>query len=116
MYENVKVNVKVAQLCPALCNPVDCSPWNSPGQNTGMGSLSLLQGISPTQGLNPALPHSTRILYHLGHKGSPRILEWVAYPSLVDLPNPGIKLGSSTLQADSVPTELSGKPMYEIHF
>ena len=29
------------------------SPWNSPGQNTGLGSLSLLQGIFPTQGLNP---------------------------------------------------------------
>ena len=56
------------------------SPWNSPGQNTGMGSLSLLQGIFPTQGLNPGLPHCRRILYQLSHKGSPRILEWVAYP------------------------------------
>ena len=34
------------------------SPWNSPGQNTGVGSLSLLQGIFPTQGLNPGLPHA----------------------------------------------------------
>ena len=33
------------------------SPWNSPGQKTGVGSLSLLQGIFPTQGLNPGLPH-----------------------------------------------------------
>ena len=33
------------------------SPWNSPGQNTGVGSLSLLQGIFPTQGSNPGLPH-----------------------------------------------------------
>ena len=33
------------------------SPWNSPGQNTGVGSLSLLQGIFPTQGLNPGVPH-----------------------------------------------------------
>ena len=38
------------------------SPWNSPGQNTGVGSLSLLQGIFPTQGLNPGLPHCRRIL------------------------------------------------------
>ena len=56
------------------------SPWNSPGQNTGVCSLSLLQGIFPTQGLNPDLPHCRRILYQLSHKGSPRILEWVAYP------------------------------------
>ena len=53
---------------------------NSPGQNTGVGSLSLLHGIFPTQGSNPGLPHCRRILYQLSHKGSPRILEWVAYP------------------------------------
>ena len=46
------------------------SPWNSPGQNTGVGSLSLLQGIFPTQGWNAGLPHCRRILYHLSHKGS----------------------------------------------
>ena len=45
-----------------------------------MGRLTLLQGIFPTQGLNPGLLHCRQILYHLGHKGSPRILEWVAYP------------------------------------
>ena len=56
------------------------SPWNSPGQNTAVGSLSLLQGIFPTQGMNPGLPHYRQILYQLSHKGSPRILEWVAYP------------------------------------
>ena len=50
------------------------------GQNTGVGSLSLLQGIFPTQGLNPGLLHCKQILYQLSHKGSPRILEWVAYP------------------------------------
>ena len=53
---------------------------NSPGQNTGMGSRSLLQGIFPTQGSKPGLPHCRWILYQLSHKGSPRILEWVAYP------------------------------------
>ena len=47
------------------------SPWNSPGQNTGVGSLSLLQGIFPTQGLNPGLPHCRQILYRLSRKGSP---------------------------------------------
>ena len=43
-------------------------------------SLSLLQGIFPTQGSNPGLLHCRQILYQLSHKGSPRILEWVAYP------------------------------------
>ena len=56
------------------------SPWNSPGQNTGKGSCSLLQGIFPTQGSNPGLPHCRQMLYQLSHHGSPRILEWVAYP------------------------------------
>ena len=45
-----------------------------------MGSLSLLQGIFPTQGSNPGLPHCGRILSQLSHRGSPGILEWVAYP------------------------------------
>ena len=49
------------------------SPWNSPGQNTGVGSLSLLQGIFLIQGLNPGFLHCRRILYQLSHKGSPKI-------------------------------------------
>ena len=48
------------------------SPWNSPGQNTGVGSLSLLQRIFPIQGLKPSLPNCRRILSQLSHKGSPR--------------------------------------------
>ena len=49
--------VKVAQSCPTRWDPMDYiySPWNSPGQNTGAGSRSLLQGIFLTQGLNPGL-------------------------------------------------------------
>ena len=53
------------------------SPWNSPGQKTGVSSLSLLLGIFPTR---EDLQHCRWILYQLSHKGSPRILEWVAYP------------------------------------
>ena len=48
------------------------SPWNSPGQNTGVGSHFLFQGIFPTQGSNPGLPHCRRILYQLIHQGSPK--------------------------------------------
>ena len=57
-----------------------CSLRDSPGQNTGVDSLSLLQEIFPTQGSNPGLPHCRRILYQLNQKGRPRILEWVGYP------------------------------------
>ena len=62
----------IVQLCPTLCYPMDCSPWNSPGHSTGVGSLSLLQGIFLTQGSNPGLPHCRQILYQVSHKGSPR--------------------------------------------
>ena len=48
-------------------------PWNSLGRNTGVGSLSLLQGIVPTQGSNPGFPNCRQILYQLSHKGSPHI-------------------------------------------
>ena len=96
--------MKVAQLCPTLCDFMDCiatpwtiySPWNSPGQNTGVGSLSLLQGIFPTQGSNPeymykgerdwmslvsivetvTLPLHSLTLYFL-HRTSPEVLVFV---------------------------------------
>ena len=76
----------LAQSCPTLCDPMGYSlPGSSvhrysPGKNIGVGSHSLLQGISPTQGLNPGLLHCWWILYRLSHQGSPRILEWLAYP------------------------------------
>ena len=90
------------------------SPWNSPGQNTGVGSRSLLQGIFPTQVSNSGLPHYRQILYQLSHQGSPRILEQVAHPFSRDLPDPEIKLGPPALQVDSSPAELPGKPYTEI--
>ena len=72
--------MKVTPSCLTLYDSMDCSSWNSLGQSTGVGGLSLLQGIFPTQGLNPGLPHCRWILYQLNQKGSPRILQWVAYP------------------------------------
>ena len=76
-----KLKVSVSQLCPTLCNPIDYTVHgNSPDQNTGVGSRSFLQGIFPTERLNPGLPHCRPILHQLSHQGSPRILEWVAYP------------------------------------
>ena len=79
----------VAKLCLALCDSVDCSPpgssvhGDSPGKNTEVGCLALLQGIFLTQGSNPGLPHCRWILYHLSHKntgvGSLSIL-WENFP------------------------------------
>ena len=66
-----EVKVKVAQWCPTLCDPHGLySLWNSLGQNTRVGSLSLFQGIFPTQGSNPGLLNCRQVLYLLSHKGS----------------------------------------------
>ena len=81
--------VKVSQSRPTLWLHGLYWLWNSPGQNTEVGSLSLLQGILPTQGSNPGLPHYRWILYQLSHKGNPRTLEWVAYPFSKGCSDPG---------------------------
>ena len=52
------------------------SPWNSSGENTGVGSLPLLQGIFPTQGSNPGLPYFRWIFHQLSYKGSPNLLKF----------------------------------------
>ena len=76
----------IAQSCLTLCDPMNCSPpgssvhGDSPGKNTRVGCHVLLQEIFPSQGLNPGLLNCRQILYWLSHQGSPRILEWVAYP------------------------------------
>ena len=83
------------------------------GKNIGVSCHALLQGIFPAQGWNPGLPHGRQILYCLSHQGSPRILEWVAYPFSRDLPDSGIELGSPILQVDSLLAELPGKPCHD---
>ena len=106
----------VAQACPTLCDPLDCSPpgssvhGDSPGKNTGVGCHALLQGIFATQGLNPSLPHCRWILYQLSHQGSPRILEWVAYPFSRGSSQPRNRSGVSCLTGESLPAEPAGTP------
>ena len=73
-YRDNSMKVKVAQSCLTLRSHGLYSPWNSPGQNTGVSSLSILQGIFPAQGLNTGLPHYRHILYQLSHKGNRIIL------------------------------------------
>ena len=59
--------VKVTQSCLTLCDHMPC---NSPGQNAGVGSLSLLQALFPIQGSNPGFSQYRQILYQLSRKGS----------------------------------------------
>ena len=106
--------LKVSESCSVVSDSLQphglYNPWNSSGQNTGVGILSFLQGMFPTQGSNPGLPHCRWILYQLSHKGRPRILEWVAYPFTSGSSWPRNRTGSPALQADSLSPELSGKP------
>ena len=66
----------IAQLCPTLFDPMDCSPpgssvhGDSPGKNTRVSCHALLEGIFPSQGSNPGLLHCRQILYRLSHQGS----------------------------------------------
>ncbi|CAM9291712.1 unnamed protein product [Rangifer tarandus platyrhynchus] len=71
------MKVLVTQLCPTLCDPMNCSPPRSSihgilrARILELGSHFFLQGVFLTQGLNPGLLHCRQILYHLTHQGSP---------------------------------------------
>ena len=85
-------------------------PQNSPGNITGVGSDFLLQGILPTQGSNPGLPHCRWILCRLSHREARESWSGWPIPSPGDLSHPGIEQGFPASQEDSLPTELSGNP------
>ena len=76
----------------------------------GVGSLSLFQGIFPTQGSNPGLRHCGWILYQLSYKGIPRILQWVACPFSSGSSHPRNPTGVSCITGRFFTNELSGKP------
>ena len=102
--------VKIAQLCPTLCDPTDSTVYGIL-QARILEWDSLLQGIFPTQRSNPGPPTLQTILYQLGQLGSPRILELGSLsPSPGEPPDPGIELGSPALLVDCLPAELAGKP------
>ena len=67
---------EVAQSCPTVWDPMDTRllrPWDFLGKSTGVGCHFLLQGIFPTQGSNPGVPHCRQTVYRLSHQGSPRV-------------------------------------------
>ena len=73
IHMNIDVKLLESESCSVLSLSLQpmYSPWNFPGQNTRVGSCSLLQGIFPTQRSNPGLPHCREIIYQLSHQGSP---------------------------------------------
>ena len=85
------------------------SPWNSPGQNTRLGSLPLLEGIFKTQGSNPGLQHCRWIPYQLSRREVQEYWSGQPIPSPEDLPDLGIKAGYPALQANSLSTKISEK-------
>ena len=83
-YEIVRIDLAIRNKFEVKWSE-SCSVVSISLQLRGVGSLSLLQGIFPTHGLNLGLPHCRWILYQLSHQGSLRILEWVAYPFSRDI-------------------------------
>ena len=73
---------KVTQSCPTLCDPMDCSLLGSSLHGILQAIILGWLAVPFSRISSPGLPHCRRILYHLSHQGSPRILEWVAYPFL----------------------------------
>ena len=115
----VKVAAKSLQSCPTLCDPIDgrqptrlLCPWDSPGKNTGVGCHFLLQCMkvkSESEVAQSCLTLSDPMDCSLPGSSvhgifQARVLEWVAI-STGDLPDPGIKPGSPTLQADPLPSD-----------
>ena len=114
LYWPPRCSVKRSESCSVVSDSLWphglCSPWNPPGQNTGVGSRSLLQGIFPTQGSNPGLPHCRWVLHQLSHQGSPDVLSPALTPlfhsagiSLLSWQNLSCFCGSAPLLL-SVPT------------
>ena len=114
--KKVKSESEVVQSCPTLCNPVECSPPGSSVHGILQArilewvAISFFRGSSRPRDWTQVSCIAGRSFYQLNHQGSPRILEWVAYPFPRGSSWPRIKLGSPALQADSLPTELWGKP------
>ena len=75
------MKVKVAQSSLTLCDLMDYTVLGIlQARILERVAVPFSKGVFPTQGSNPGLPHCRWILCQLSHKGSPRILEWVAYP------------------------------------
>ena len=105
-----------ARILEVKCKSLSCvwtsmrSPWNSPSYNTGVDSLSLLQGIFPTQGIKPRSSTLQADPLPAEPQGKPKNTGVGAIP--FSLPDPGIEPRSPALQADSLPSEPPGRPVF----
>ena len=84
----IRISVSESESGSVMCDSLQThgpySPQNSPGQNTGVGSLSLLQGIFPTQRSYTGFPHCRQIFYQPSHLGSPKIsVKWYLIAILI---------------------------------
>ena len=79
IYICIFLKVKVAQSCLTLCDPMDCSPWISPGQNTGVGGLPS-SGDLANPGIECRSPELQADSLPAEPQGNQRILEWAAHP------------------------------------
>ena len=108
--------MKVTQLCPTLCDPMDYRAH-------GILQARIQEWVAFPFSRGSSQPRNQTGVSHIagGFFTSWATREAQEYwsgqpiPSPVDLPNPGIKLGSPALQVDSLPTELSGKPWYCVY-
>ena len=106
--------MKVSQSCPTLCDPDGlCSPWNSPGQNTGSGSSFPSPGDLPNQEIKLRSPARWADSLPAEPEGRPKHWSGKTTPSPVDLPSPGIKPGSPASHADSLPMSYQGSPTWK---
>ena len=107
------LKVLVIQLYLTLCDPMDCSlcPWDSPGKNTGMGCHSLSRESSRPRDQNQVSCIAGRFFIIWATREAQDYWSVLPCPLPEDLPDPGIEPGSPALQADSLPTELSRKPV-----
>ena len=115
-----KIKVKVAQSCPILCDPMDCS---LPGSSVrGILQAQILECVAVLFSRGSSQPRDWTQVSHiagrffsiLSRQRSPRILEWAAYPFSRKFPDPGVKLGSPELQVNFYQLSYQGSPIRKI--
>ena len=104
--------MKVTQWGPTLCDPLDYPHGTLQGRILDWVAFPFSRGIFPTQGSNPGLPHCRQILHQLSHRES--TLEWAPYPLLQQIFPTQDRTRVSCIQANSLPTELSGTLMVRV--
>ena len=113
----VKVKVKVTQSCPTLCDPMDYIVHGIfQARILEWVVFSLLRGSSQPRDLTQVSHIAGRFFYSWGTREAKEYWSGLPIPSPEDLPHPGIEPGSPALQVDSLPTELSGKPVFFFFF